>query len=93
MIHVDLFSDDERQYINSIVKGRRPDRITRKEILDIVAFARDIADNTDYMILDLIDGVYSKIFALTDEEWEQLRAYLPFLVNITSDDNDKIPEE
>lgn len=93
MIQYDLFSDDERQYLNSIAKGRSPETIARKDVLNAVAFARDVADNSETMILDLIDGVYSKVHSLTDEEWEQLRLLLPFPVNISFEDTDYTPDE
>lgn len=93
MIQYDLFSDDERQYLNSIVKGHNPETIARKYVLDAVGFARDVADDSDAMILDLIDRVYSKVHSLTDEEWKRLRVFLPFPVNISFWDADYIPDE
>ncbi len=60
MIQLDVFNDDEKQYLNALTKGRFREKISRQDVLKAVAFARDVADDTDTMILDLIDGVYSK---------------------------------
>lgn len=87
MIQMDLFNDDERQYLNSISKGRDRENLSRKDILTAVAFAREVADSTDTMILDLIDGVYFKVNSLSDDEWEELRMLLPFPVNISFEDD------
>ena len=45
------------------------------------------------MILDLIDGVYSKVNNLSDSEWEDLRGLLPFPVVISSDDVMDVPAD
>lgn len=86
MIQLDVFNDDEKQYLNALTKGRFREKISRQDVLKAVAFARDVADDTDTMILDLIDGVYSKVNNLSDSEWEDLRGLLPFPVVISSDD-------
>ena len=92
MIQIDLFNDDERQYLNSISKGHDRERLSREDILTAVSFAREVADSTDMMILDLIDGVYAKINSLSDDEWGELRMRLPFPVNISfEDDMENIP--
>jgi len=94
MINVDLFEDGERQYINKITEGRDKTKLSRKDILSAVAFAREVADDTDTDILSLIDGVYSKVNALTDSEWDGLKRQLPFPVLITAEDNvDEVPTD
>ena len=93
MIQLDVFNDDEKQYLNALVKGRYREKISRQDILKAVAFARDVADGTDTMILDLIDGVYSKVNNLSDSEWEDLRQLLPFPVVISSADLMDVPAD
>ena len=93
MIQIDLFNDDERQYLNSITKGRDRNSLTRKGILSNIAFAREVSDSTDVMVLDLIDGLYSKVNALSDDEWDELRKLIPLPVNISFEDNvDEVPD-
>lgn len=93
-VSVDLFEDEERQYINKIAEGRSKDGISREDMLSIVSFAREVADDTDREIISLIDCVYSKINVLSDEEWEELRRLLPFPVSITAEDNvDEVPTD
>lgn len=92
MIKMDFFDDDERQYLNSIVKDRDREKLKRKDVLSNIAFAREVADHTDEMVTELIDGLYSKINTMSDEEWENLRMQLPFPVNINFEDNiDEVP--
>lgn len=94
MINVDLFEDGERQYINKIAEGRDREKLSRQDILSAAAFAREVADDTDTNIISLIDGVYSKVNALSDEEWKRLRIKLPFPVLITAEDNvDEVPTD
>jgi len=93
MIQLDIFNNDEKQYLNALAKGRYREKITRQDVLKSVAFARDVADDTDTMILDLIDGVYSKVNNLSDSEWEDLRRLLPFPVIITSEDLMDVPAD
>lgn len=93
MIQLDVFNDDEKQYLNALAKGRYREKISRQDVLKAVAFARDVADGTDTMILDLINGVYSKVNNLSDSEWEDLRGLLPFPVLITSEDLMDEPED
>lgn len=93
MIQIDVFNDDEKQYLNALTKGRFREKISRQDVLKAVAFARDVADDTDTMILDLIDGVYSKVNNLSDSEWEDLRGLLPFPVVISSDDVMDVPAD
>lgn len=87
MIQIDLFNDDERQYFNSLTKGRDRGSLTRKSVLSNIAFAREATDSMDIMVLDLIDGLYSKVNALSDDEWEELRMFFPLPVNISIEDN------
>ena len=93
MIQLDVFNDDEKQYLNALTKGCFREKISRQDVLKAVAFARDVADDTDTMILDLIDGVYSKVNNLSDSEWEDLRGLLPFPVVISSDDVMDVPAD
>lgn len=94
MINVDLFEDGERQYINRIAEGRDREKLSKQDILSAVAFAREVADDTDANIMSLIDGVYSKVNALSDEEWDRLKIQLPFPVLITAEDNvDEVPTD
>lgn len=93
MIQLDVFNDDEKQYLNALTKGRFREKISRQDVLKAVAFARDVADDTDTMILDLIDGVYFKVNNLSDSEWEDLRGLLPFPVVISSDDVMDVPAD
>lgn len=91
---LDLFNDDERQYLNSISVGHDPAKLTKQDVLSYIAFAREIADTSDQMILDLVDSTYSKVNSLTNTEWNDLRLLLPFPVNISFEDNvDEVPED
>lgn len=88
MITADLFEDEERQYLNALADGMSQKQLTRDEVLSCVSFAREIADSMDTQILSLLDGVYSKIYNLADNEWDILKRQIPFPTLISADDLD-----
>lgn len=88
MITADLFEDEERQYLNKYAEGVGQERLSRKEILDCIAFAREIME-MDREITSLLDGVYSKIYNLTDSEWDFIKKQIPFPVSISTADLDE----
>lgn len=82
------FDDEECQYINKLTENLKYEQITKSEILGNLAFAREIAENND-AILELIDGVYSKINNMSNTEWEEMKRNLPFEVLITAENIDE----
>lgn len=79
-----IFDDEEYQYINKLTENLKQEQITKAEILASLAFAREIAEQ-DSDILSLIDGVYSKLNNMSDNEWEEMKRNLPFQVMITAE--------
>lgn len=89
MSMIDSFDVEERELMNRITQDEAVAKFTRSDLLTRLEFALSI--NTDKDILDLCEGLHAKIHDLTELEWEQIRAYLPFDLPYSNDD--RIPEE
>lgn len=87
MIKIDLFDNEERLLLNSIVNGSKVTSVERKTIVDGLAFSRSIADDTDDMIMGLIDGTLSKVTALSNDEWNSIRLLFPLPVLNSAEDD------
>lgn len=88
------FNDDECQYLNKICERKTNTQLSRNEVISYILFAKDIADSGDEQIVELIDGIYTKLNIMSDEEWSTLRKEIPFQVNITAEENvDDVPAE
>lgn len=93
MITADLFEDEERQYLNTFAEGMKQEQLTREEVLSCIVFAREITDSLDTQILSLLDGVYTKMYNLTDDEWNTLKRQIPFPTAIMAEDLDPQEQE
>lgn len=82
-VTVELFDDDERQLINQIVSGASFS-IARTELLSLVMDMRNLTSAEDADFAAVVDGLYSKLNNLTDDEWDDLKGLLPFPVNISA---------
>lgn len=83
IVSIDLFSDEERQLLNQLAEGTgfTADRGTvYKAALDL----RQLMDEEDGDFVSIADALCGKLRGLTDSEWVDLRAYLPFPVNIAA---------
>ena len=91
---VDVFNNEERVLINGICKGEKLSSLTREDVLASLTFSRQIADDGDTMITDLLDGTAAKVRAMTDDEWEELKMNVPLLVAQTAEDEvSEVPED
>lgn len=81
------FNDDECQYLNKIFERKTNVQLSRNDVVSYVLFARDIADSDNEQIIELIDGLYSKLNLISEEEWDILKNEIPFPVNINAEDN------
>ena len=87
------FNDDECQYLNRIFERKTNEQLSKDEVMSYVLFARDIVDKGGEQIVELIDGLYSKLNTMSEEEWNNIRKEIPFQVNITAEENvDEVPE-
>lgn len=82
----DIFNNEESVLINGICKNERLSILAREDVLNSLVFSRQIADEADTMLIDLIDGTIEKVAALTDSQWEELKMKVPFPVAMVPED-------
>lgn len=80
-----LFTEEECFYINNALKNERIQKLTKQNALNIFAFAREVSPE-DNDIIRLIEGTYSKISTLSDEQWEDLKKLFPLTNSIENID-------
>lgn len=79
----EVFNDEEKQVINQLAEGTGY-RANREQMLKAAQNLRSLADEGDADFTALLDGLYAKLNTVTGEEWETLKGYLPFPVNIAA---------
>lgn len=83
---INIFTDEECHYLNSLTEHQLKSSIKRDDILKMVQFAKTMSDNDDADISRLIDNVYGKINAMSDTEWKNIVKAMPFDMNISLND-------
>lgn len=92
MIDVDVFDNDERIIVNKACEGTPIADFTRTGFLTNLAFARSIS--TDQDVLNLLDGLIAKTERISDDEWDGLKAKIPFATYYDADSNvDEVPQD
>lgn len=92
MIDVDVFDNDERIIVNKACEGTPIADFTRKGFLTNLSFARSISTEQD--VLNLLDGLIAKTERISDDEWDGLKAKIPFATYYDADSNvDEVPQD
>lgn len=92
MIDVDVFDNDERIIVNKACEGTPIADFTRTGFLANLAFARIISTEQD--VLNLLDGLIAKTERISDDEWDGLKAKIPFATYYDADSNvDEVPQD
>lgn len=92
MIDVDVFDNDERIIVNKACEGTPIADFTRTGFLANLAFARSISTEQD--VLNLLDGLITKTERISDDEWDGLKAKIPFATYYDADSNvDEVPQD
>lgn len=86
MIELTIFNNEENVLINGICQNERLSTFTRENAMQALLFSRQIANEDDTMITDLIDGTVAKLQAMEDEEWDELKMYVPLPVAVTAEE-------
>lgn len=76
MISFDLFNNEERILVNRITANTNIEKIGRDNILKSLNMCSILSENEEVNVL--IESVSSKIAVLTEEEWNRLKALLPW---------------
>lgn len=92
MIDVDVFDNDERIIVNKACEGTPIADFTRTGFLTNLAFARSISTEQD--VLNLLDGLIAKTERISDDEWDGLKAKIPFATYYDADSSvDEVPQD
>lgn len=92
IIDVDVFDNDERIIVNKACEGTPIADFTRTGFLTNLAFARSISTEQD--VLNLLDGLIAKTERISDDEWDGLKAKIPFATYYDADSNvDEVPQD
>lgn len=93
-VDADIFDNEERVLVNGICKNEKLSTLTRQKVLDSLTFSKQITNDSDMMILGLLDSTYAKVKAMTDEEWDALKVLTPFPVAVMpQDDVEVVPAD
>lgn len=83
---IDIFNNDERILLNNICKNEKLPELTQAQVLESLLFSRQVVNEDDSMLVDLVDGTYSKVKGLTEDEWSELKMQVPFPVPLVAED-------
>lgn len=91
-IDVDVFDNDERIIVNKACEGIPIADFTRAGFLTNLTFARNISTEQD--VIDMLDGLISKTEHISDEEFDSLKAKIPFFTYYDAESNvDEVPQD
>ena len=86
MKNINLFTEEEKLFLNKITENELKDNIKRENILKTLKFSKAVSNKDDTDIIGLVDGVYEKVSSFSDDEWDKIAKNMPFDVRISSDD-------
>jgi len=79
------FNNDERMLINSICKNEPLSTLTKDAVLRSLKFSRQIVNEKELMVVNLMDGIISKVQNMTDSEWDEIKMNVPLDVAFSAD--------
>lgn len=85
-MQIDIFNNEERVLLNGICKNESLSSLTKEDVLNSLLFSRQIANEDDTMITDLIDSTSFKVKNMTEDEWNELKMKVPFPVALLAED-------
>lgn len=86
MIDIELFDNDERILINKGCENVPITNFTRTGFLSNLSFSQSISTDPD--VIALLDRLIEKISRMSDDEWENMKAKIPFEVYYDAEDNE-----
>lgn len=81
---LDIFEVEEQEVINRTTQSEDLRIFSRSELIAKLDFV--LAISTDEDVVNLYEGLKSKISNLTDDEWSKVRAVLPFTLLYSNED-------
>lgn len=86
MKNINLFTEEEKLFLNKVTENELKETVKRENILKTLKFSKAASNKDDADIIELVDGVYGKISSFSDDEWDKIVKNMPFSVSISSDD-------
>lgn len=83
---IDMFDNDERIILNGLAETTPISKLSKKLCLAQLSFSHEACADDDMSAV--LDGLISKLEAISDEEWSKLRLSLPFEVWAEAEDFD-----
>ena len=88
-----VFNNEEMVLINAICKNEKVSELTRGKVVQSLVFSRQITNDDDSMMIELIDGVMETVNSLSDAEWDELKLNIPFSVVYGEEDVAEVPTD
>lgn len=73
-----VFNNEEKVLVNAVCKGKKLSELSKEDAVLALVFSRQITNDDDAMMLELIDGTMEKVKGMTDAEWDELKMLTPF---------------
>lgn len=75
-----VFNNEEMILVNAICTGKKLSELKKDDAVMSLMFSRQITNDDDSMMIDLIDGTLEKVKGMSDEEWDEVKMLMPFEV-------------
>ena len=89
-------TNEEKVFLNGICKGSGEylKALTKKDVMEALAFARSVSNEEDAMVMDMVNGLMDKVQSLSEEDWNSVKMQIPFPVIQTHEDEvAAVPED
>lgn len=73
-----VFNNEEKVLVNAVCNGKKLSELSKEDAVLALVFSRQITNDDDAMMLELIDGTMEKVKGMTDAEWDELKMLTPF---------------
>lgn len=80
----DIFNTEELDVINRCIEGELIDAFSRSDLKDKIMFFRMVSADSD--ITDMLTTLIQKVDRINDEQWNEMRFYLPTVLQYSEDD-------
>lgn len=75
-----VFNNEEMVLVNGICSGEKLSEMKKENLVQSLLFSRQITDDDNTMMVDLIEGALETVKSMSDAEWDELKLMIPFPV-------------
>ena len=83
---INCFNDEQRVLLNGICMGIRQKELTKERVKELLIISKENVN--DDMVLELIDSTFDDLDLIKEDDWNELKAFLPFEVDADYEDDD-----